>query len=135
MAEDIVAPGIPTIFRTVLGSELDPDLTIRTRRRHRTDRGRTQEFDVVASAGDLCLVNESRSRLTPQDVTDFVVVLGEAREFLPETREQRLVGALASFYVDPSLVAAGERQGLLVLGLGSGLLEILNSQGFRPREF
>jgi hypothetical protein len=135
LVEDIVAPGIPTVFRTVFGSDLEPDLAIRVRRRHPADRGRTQEFDAIASAEGLVLVNETRSRLTPADVTEFLAILAEAREFLPEARGQRLVGAMASFYVDPSLVTAGERQGLLMLGLGRGLLEILNSPGFRPREF
>ncbi|HET7295413.1 MAG TPA: hypothetical protein VFM88_23560 [Vicinamibacteria bacterium] len=135
LVEDIVAPGLPTIFRSVFGGELEPDLAIRVRRRHPIDPGRTQEFDAIASAGGRFLINETRSRLSPQDVADFLTVLAEARDFLPEARGQKLFGALASFYVDPSLVRAGERHGLLVLGLGRGLLEVLNSSEFHPREY
>jgi hypothetical protein len=44
-------------------------------------------------------------------------------------------GSIASFFIDPSVVRAAEREGLLVFGLGTGLLEVLNSPGFKPREF
>jgi len=135
LAEDIVAPGIPAILRTVFGSEVQPELTVRAKRRHQNDPGRMREFDVTANSGDLFLLSETRSRLTPEDVRELVAFLPEARAFLPEAVGKRLVGAVASFYVDPSLVAAGERHGLLVLGLSTGLMEILNSPGFRPREF
>ena len=134
LVEDIVAPGTPEIFRTVFGQDLEPDLAVRVRRRHPVDRGRTQEFDAVASGGGIVLVNETRSRLGPQDVAQFLELLAEVKVFLPETRDSRLVGALASFYVDPSVVRAGESKGLLMLGLSRGLLEILNAKDFRPRE-
>jgi hypothetical protein len=44
-------------------------------------------------------------------------------------------GALASFYVDSTLVTAGERSGLLMLGLTRGIIQVLNSPGFAPRAF
>lgn len=134
LAEDIVAPGIPAVFLHLFGQE--PSLAVRVRRRHPEDPGRSREFDVVAHGGDIVLINETRSTLRPGDLDEFVTVLaGDAREYLPEARGKRLVGALASFYVDPSLVRAGERHGLLMLGLATGLLEVLNREGFRPREF
>jgi hypothetical protein len=117
----------------VFATDHDPDLAIRVRRRHPAEPGRSQEFDAIASAGGMFLVVETRSRLSPPDVTEFLAVLAAARDFLPEARRQRLFGALASFYVDPSLVRAGGRQGLLMLGLSRGLLEVLNSPEFRPR--
>lgn len=134
LVEDIVVPGIPEVFLRLFG--LEPDLAIRVRRHHPADRGRSREFDAIAQAGDVVLVNETRSLLRPPDIDEFVALLRtEARDYLPEARGRRLVGALASFHVDASLVRAVERQGLLVLGLARGLLEVLNSEGFRPREF
>lgn len=135
LVEDIVAPGIPEVFRNVFGYSEEPECAIRVRRRHRTDKGRMQEFDVLAFGGDVVLVNETRSRLSPQDIADFVAVLREARAFLPEAEGRKVVGSLASFYVDPSLVRGAEREGLLLLGLQRGLLAVLNAPGFRPAEF
>ncbi len=77
-------------------------------------------------AGRLVLVNETKSTPRPEDIPAFLALLGEVREFLPETDGREVVG---------SLVAAGERQGLLMFGLGSGLLDVLNSPGFEPRRF
>lgn len=50
LAEDIVAPSIPKVFQALFGVE-DPDWYVRVRRRHRADRSRRVEFDVVAWGG------------------------------------------------------------------------------------
>ncbi len=135
LAEDIVAPGIPTIFQRAFGYAEEPNTTIRSWRPHRTDPSRRREFDVLAFARDVLLVTETKSQLRPDDLPAFEQTLHEARDYLPDAEGRRVVGALASFYVDPSLVRAGDRQGFLMLGLSRGLMEILNSPGFRPREF
>jgi hypothetical protein len=56
MAEDLVAPSVPRILRTVLGCPEDTvdSVAVRVRRRH-PDTGHTQEFDVVAACGDYVL--------------------------------------------------------------------------------
>ncbi len=135
LVEDIVAPGIPTVFRRVFRVRRLDFFAQRVRRTHRTDPGRQREFDYVCGAGDVLLVNETKSTIRPDDISAFVALLDEAREYLPEAEGRRLVGGLAGFSVDPSLVAAGERQGLLMFGLGTGLLRILNTPGFQPRAF
>ena len=38
-------------------------------------------------------------------------------------------------HLDSSLVTAGERQGLIMVGLGTGLLQVLNTPGFVPGRF
>jgi len=135
LVEDIIYPSIPEIFRKAFGQTQEPDCSIRVTRHHRKDRSRRREFDAIASAQDIFLINETRSRLVPSAIPAFIEVLQEAREFFPEAEGMKVVGALATFHMDASLVRSGERQGLLMLGLGSGLMEILNTSGFEPREF
>ena len=135
LTEVIVLPGIPTVFRTFFGEEGTVDLAVRVRRHHPVDPGRSEEYDAVASRGDVLLIAESKSTLRPEHVAEFRDKLGASREFLPEAVGKKVVGLLASFRLDPSLVAAGERQGLIMVGLGSGLLLVLNTQGFVPRAF
>jgi hypothetical protein len=94
-----------------------------------------REFDYVAMAGDVVLVNETNSRLRPEDIPAFIGVLQEVRDYLSEAEGRIVFGCLASFSLDPSLVIAGERQGLLMLGLGTGLIRVLNSPEFVPRQF
>lgn len=135
LVEDIVAPGLAAVFRQVFGLDRVDAYGQRVRRTHRADPGRQREFDYVASAGDLLLINETKSLIRPEDIPAFVTVLREARDYLPEADGRAVIGALAGFSVDPSLVAAGERQGLLMFGLGTGLLRVLNTPGFQPRRF
>ncbi len=135
LAEDIIAPGVPAILCDVFGVEDAADCLIRAWRRDRKDRSRRREFDVVAWAGGVFLVNETKSQVRPGDIPAFLELLGETRSYWPEAEGHKVVGALASFRVDSSVVTAAERAGLLMIGLDTGLLRILNSPGFRPREF
>ena len=38
-------------------------------------------------------------------------------------------------HIDPTLTRYGERQGLIMLGATDGIMEVLNSPEFSPREF
>lgn len=113
----------------------DPEWRVRVWARHRTDRSRRREYDVVAWDADVFLVNETKSQARPEDVPALLEAVSEARGYFVEAEGRRVFGSLASFYIEPSLVLAAEREGLLVFGLGTGLLEVLNSRSFKPREF
>ncbi len=133
LAEDIVAPGIPAILRQVVGCPEVDSLAVRVRRR--LPDGTVHEFDVVATCDDYALINETKSKLTVEHVREFLTFLRRAREFFPEFQEKRIIGAVASLYVEPSVTVFAERQGLLVIGLGEENLVVLNSPDFTPKAF
>ena len=135
LVEDLVAPSLPDVFLGLVGLPAIEASAQRVRRRHRRIPGRNREIDYLAVAGGFVLVNETKSALQPEQLQAFRTFLDEVRDFVPEAEGRAVIGSLASFSMDPSLVVAGERQGLLMLGLGSGLLEVLNSTGFVPRRF
>ncbi len=137
MAEDLVAPSIPRILRETVGCPGDrmESSAVRVRRVHPTDRSREREFDVVAACGEYVLINETKSRLSPKHVEEFVEQLPQAREFFPEYAGKKFIGAIASLYVDESVVRSGERLGVIVLGFGEDVMEVLNTPGFVPRTF
>lgn len=135
LAEDIVAPGLPEIFRKQFGVEPTEFSAQRVRLAHRRDPGRRREFDYVGRAGRFMLVNETKSALKPGDITGFVAALRDIRSYLQDAEGREVVGCLAAFSVDPSLVAAGERHGLIMIGLGTGLLRVLNTPDFVPRRY
>ena len=132
LVENIVAPSIPRVLREVLGCPEGGEQFLAVRYKSRLPDGRTREFDAIAGCGDYLLINETKSRLGPSDIDSFIDVLKTARDFLPEYAERKIVGALASLYVDPSLVAAGEHRGLLILGMTDDAMKVLNSSDFRP---
>jgi hypothetical protein len=57
------------------------------------------------------------------------------RSYFPEYADHKIIGAVASLYVDESIVRQGERLGLIVLGFGEEMMEMLNQPGFRLGEF
>ena len=134
LVENIVAPSIPELFERLFGVH-DPDWYVRIRKRHRADPSRRVEFDVVAWGGSDFLATEVRSHARPEELPALVSRFSEVRDFFPEAEGRRVIGALATFYVDPSLARAAEREGLYVFGLGGGLKEPLNTANFQPRAF
>lgn len=137
MAEDLVAPSIPRILRTIFGCPDDrvEEMAVRVIRRSRENPAITREFDVITACGDWFLINETKSTLAPEDVTDFVEVLASVRQFFPEQAHRQIVGVIASLYVDESLVRFAERNGLIILSFGDAGMDLRNSEGFSPRTF
>jgi hypothetical protein len=134
VVEDIIAPSAVALFRRVSGLEEEPESAVRAKRRHRVTRQK-REFDLIAWAGGFMLIVQAKSTLRPEHIAEFVEALRAARDYFPEARDMKILGAMASFQIDESLVTAGERQGLLMLGMSSALLTTLNSPGFKPTEF
>ncbi len=135
LVEDIVAPSIPRVVADVFGLGDEDPLDRFAIREQRSANGQRREFDAVAAWPGHFLINETKSELRPGDVPVFIEMLRGARQFFPEYRDRKLVGALASLYLAPSLVRYVERQGIIVMGLGDDLMEAKNSPGFRPTEF
>ena len=135
LAEDLVAPSVPRILRDYVGCPESGVEFMTVRFRGKKPTGEMQEFDVLAGCGNTLLINETKTTLRPKDVDGFVAMLAQAREFIPEYAGRRIIGVLASFYIDPTLTRYGERQGLIMLGATDGIMEVLNSQEFSPREF
>ncbi len=135
LAEDLVAPSIPRIMSEIVGCPAGEKAFLTVRSSRRLSSGESREFDVIAGCGDLLLINETKTRLGPRDVSDFIEALERAREFLPEYADRKIAGALASFYVDPSVVTYGERQGLIMLGMDDDVMAVLNTSDLRLRWF
>ena len=126
MVEDLFAPSIPGVLAQLVGGECEPTLEgVRARRRF---NGRMKEYDVLAMCGDYLLITEVKNHLRTEHVTDFLTTLQEARGFLSDYREKKVIGALATFYVDMSQVRQVERHGVAVLGVVDGLVEALHTK-------
>ena len=134
VVEDIVAPSIPRVVAAVFGLA-DGPLERFAIREQRAANGERHEFDAVAAWPGHFLINETKSKLRPEDVPVFVEKLRDARRFFPEYHDRKLIGALASLYLDPTLIRHIERQGIIVMGLGDDLMEAKKSPGFGPAEF
>lgn len=135
MVEDLVAPSLPRIVRQVTGCAEEEIEFMAIRVRRRLDNKRSREFDAVAVCGDYVLVNETKSSLDSRDIERFAKAMVTARDFMPEYSGRSFIGAIASLYVDNNLVRYGERRGLIVLGFGQNVMEVLNGPEFVPKKF
>jgi hypothetical protein len=135
LAEDILGPSIPTLFRRFFPEGAAPDFAMRTRRHHKSS-GQEREFDTPAWNDKVFLFSETKARLRPEDLDSFAETIAEVRNFFPvETAGKKVCAAMASLYIDPTLVKGGEKRGFLMIALGNNLAEVMNSDGFKPAEF
>jgi len=136
MAEDLAAPSICRILKEVLRVD-DNEIcvsNVRVRRRH-PDGKSVREFDVIAECGEVVLVNETKSTLSPADVDHLLKTLTDVKTYFPEYRHRRLMGSVATLYVDESLVTYASSKGILVLAVGDELMDVMNPPGFTPRQY
>lgn len=110
-------------------------MAVRVRRSHPTKKGLMQEFDAIASCGEYALFNETKSNLAPADIDSLIAKLTSARDFFPEYQHHKLIGMVATLYIDPSVVRYTTRQGIVALAIGDELMEIVNEPEFQLREF
>ncbi len=136
LVEDIVAPSIPRLLRTVLGVAEGAPIApfgVRLRLRHPSEPGVMREFDVVAGHDGVALVVEVKSRLSPEGVAALAASLEGAHAYLAPLGVREVIGGVATLYPDPSVVAQATRLGVLVFGVGDELLELKSPPGFTPR--
>lgn len=137
LIEDIVAPSICRVMKQALGMDEDTACYANEsiKRESVFDERKIREFDVVAKCGDYVMVNETKSSLRAQDVTDLIQTISVVREYFPEFQGRKIIGSIASVYVDESVVNFATRNGVLVLAVGDDLMDIRNPKEFRPAEW
>ena len=101
MVEDLVAPSLPRIVNAEYNIEVT-DLTVR-RIIKLPDRKR-KEFDAIAVAGPYIFLNSTKSTLSNKDVEIFKDEIKEFRETLPEFKVKKVIGLLASLYIDEGFI-------------------------------
>ena len=132
ITEDLVAPSIPRIVKEDFGLEV-VDLMIR--RKKKLADGRTKEYDVIAVAGEYVFVDSTRSTLDSDSVKEFVEDIQAFWGFFPEFAKNKLVGILASLYVNEGILAYAGKMGFVVIAVGDELMEVKNPKGFKPKEW
>lgn len=131
MVEDLVSPSIPRIVKEEFGVEIE-FFGIRIKKKL---NGRMREYDVIAVADGYVFLNSTKSTLESSDIREFIKTIKEFREYFPEYKGKKIIGIVASLYVDEALVKYAERMGLMVLGIGDELMEVKNRKGFKPKEW
>ena len=132
LAEDLVAPSLPRIVKEEFGLEVT-DLTIRRKRKLKD--GSSREYDALTIANGYVFLNSTKSTLRPSDVERLIEEIKEFRDVFPEYKKHKIIGILASLYVDESIIKRAEKVGFSVLAVGDQLMEVRNTKGFKPKEW
>ena len=132
ITEDLVAPSIPGIVKEEFGLEV---IDVMIRRKKKLADGRTKEYDAIAVAGEYVFVDSTKSTLDSDGVKEFINDMQEFRVFFPEYAKNKIVGILASLYVEEGVLAFAGKTGFVVIAVGENLMDIKNPKGFKPKEW
>ncbi len=128
--EELVEPGVVRLFR-----ERGIDVT-QTMSRLKSQRpGAAIEIDVVAVNGSELVAVECKSRLSKDDVDQFVMRLGRFKAAFPQFSTFTVYGAVAGIEIDQGIDAYAYRQGLFVIKQSGETIAIVNDAQFQPESF
>jgi len=112
----------------------EPD-RVAIRVKQRGPDGQPKEFDAYAVTEDLVFLNSTKATLRSADVDAFIAEIATLHDYLPEYRDLRLVGILATLAVEESVLSYAEKQVFLVFAVGDEIMEVKNRPGFEPRRW
>lgn len=125
--ENLVEPSVVRLFQE-RGIEVQE-----TARRMKSQRpGAAMEIDIFAVNGDVAVAIEVKSRLSRQDVEDFLARLGRFRQAFPHYAEYQLYGAVAGIEIDAGVDRYAYQQGLFVIRQTGDTVAIANDATFQP---
>ncbi len=98
--------------------------------------GRNMELDLLLENGQEVIVLEVKTTLKIDDIKEFMAEeLGEFLTFFPRYRSYKVYGGVAALDVDEGVDKYAYRNGLFVLMVGGGVVQIKNDDKFRPKNF
>ena len=125
--ENLVEPAVVRLFQA-RGIEVQE-----TARRMKSQRpGAEMEIDIFAVNGDVAVAIEVKSRLSRQDVEDFVARLGRFRQAFPHYPDYQIYGAVAGIEIDAGVDRYAYQQGLFVIKQTGDTVNIANDAAFQP---
>ncbi|APB35120.1 hypothetical protein GlitD10_2777 [Gloeomargarita lithophora Alchichica-D10] len=125
--EELVEPAVIQLFQA-RGIEIKY-LYPRARTRQ---TGLAMEIDILAVNETVAVLVECKSRLSQDDVDDFVVKLGRFKRSFPQYENYATYGAVAGIEINDGVDIYAYRQGLFVIRPSGDTVTIVNDINFRP---
>lgn len=111
-------------------------ITQSTRRMEGIDQaGRQVEIDVLLVNGDAVVAIEVKTKCKVDDIVDFEDSLSRFRETFRQYSGHRLLAGVAAVTFDSDCDRYAYKRGMFVLKPIAGIAQILNDEGFVPKEF
>jgi hypothetical protein len=126
LIEDMVAPGGFQLARAIFVTEDADTCAIRIKRRHPALAGEMMEIDLLAIGATKILVIEVKRRVDAAKAAEYRQNLARLPEFFPELAGKAVYPAVASVYLEPSVIAFLNREKLYGIALGDEIMQVVN---------
>ena len=131
LIEALVAPSALRLFQ-----ERGIKVTETQRRVESVRNGSQMEVDILLVNAQEVVVTEVKTTLKVEDVRKFLEDLKRFLLFFPRYKGLKVYGGIAGIHIEEDADKFAYRQGLFVLtGSGEGMVKMLNSPDFRPKDF
>lgn len=128
--EEMVEPAVVQLFQ-----ERGIDVTQTMSRLKSKRTGAAMEIDILAVNGSELVAVECKSRLSKDDVDDFLDRLQRFKLAFPQFRDFQVYGAVAGIEIDQGIDSYAYRRGLFVIKQSGETVKIINDAQFRPLGF
>ena len=126
--EELVEPSVLELFEAkgIDVKEIYPRARVKR-------QGIAMEIDILAvDETDLVLV-ECKSRLSEDDVDEFLEKLSRFKEAFPHYNNYQAYGAIAGIEINEGIDRYAYRQGLFVIKPAGNTVKIVNNDNFQPK--
>jgi hypothetical protein len=125
--ENLVEPAVVRLFQE-RGIEVQE-----TSRRLKSQRpGAEMEIDILAVNGDVAVAIEVKSRLSRQDVEDFLARLPRFKQAFTQYATYHIHGAVAGIEIDEGVDRYAYQRGLFVIKQTGETVTLANDLNFQP---
>jgi hypothetical protein len=128
--EEMVEPAVVQLFQ---GRGIDVTQTMSRLKSKRP--GAAMEIDILAVNGSELVAVECKSRLSKDDVDDFLDRLQRFKLAFPQFRDFQVYGAVAGIEIDQGIDSYAYRRGLFVMKQSGETVKIINDVQFQPVGF
>ena len=126
--EELVEPAVIRLFRS---RGIDVKETYSRARVRR--QGIAMEIDILAVDETAVVLVECKSRLSQDDVNEFLEKLSKFKQAFPHYKDYHAYGAVAGIEVDEGVDRYAYKQGLFVIKPSGETVEIINDSDFQAQ--
>jgi hypothetical protein len=126
LIEDMVAPCGFQLARAIFATEEAETCAIRIKRKHPGIAGEMMELDLLATGATKVLVVEVKRRIDAGKASAYRDQLARLPEFFPELANKTVCAAVASVYLDPSVVVFLNHERLHGIAMGEDTMQVVN---------
>ncbi len=126
LIEDMVAPCGFQLAKAIFQGEEAQTSGIRIKRKHPSKPAELMELDLLAIGPTKVLVVEVKRRIDAAKVTEYREKLARLPEFFPELAGKTVLPAVASVYLEASVVAFLNREKVYGIAMGDEVMEVIN---------